>query len=217
MKLSYIVGLVALHNDSRPASSPTRTDYLMPSRLIRGAWQSPRRALPGPWGLRTLVQERMSSHIVSRTGVPLQTGEYDIYCDCMRYIQVPPIYSVAHLLMLPASIQVSNELWVPRAISHKISGRESSFCHEIRDYDRKCVISRTSIPEIHILANNWTTFEAAHIFPSEHERLWVQSNYGRRITDMDDAIESSKINSPQNGFLLMSAVQKMFDACLHLR
>jgi len=34
------------------------------------------------------VQERMSSHIVSRTGVPLQTGVYDIYCDCMCYI--PP-------------------------------------------------------------------------------------------------------------------------------
>ena len=85
------------------------------------------------------------------------------------------------------------------------------------DTNRKCVITGVSVAEIHIQANNWTTFEAAHIFPPEAERLWVQSNYGRRITDMDDAIESSKITSPQNGLLLMSYVQKMFDVLLHLR
>jgi len=34
------------------------------------------------------VQERMSSHIVSRTGMPLQAGVYDIYCECMCYM--PP-------------------------------------------------------------------------------------------------------------------------------
>jgi len=158
------------------------------------------------------VQQRVSGHIVSRTGVPLQTGVYDIYCDCMCYI--PPIYSLVHLLILSASIQVSNEPWIPRLISHEISGRESSFRDGIRNRDRKCVISGTSIPEIHIQANNWTTFEAAHIFPPEHERLWIQYNYGRQITDMDDAMESSKINSPQNGFLLMSAVQTMFNAYL---
>ena len=149
---------------------------------------------------------------VSRTGMPLQTGVYDIYCDCMCYI--PPIYSLVHLLILPASIQVSNESWIPRLVFHEISGRESSFRDGIRDRDRKCLISGTSIPEIHIQANNWTTFEAAHIFPPEHEGLWIQYNYGRRITDMHDAIESSKINSAQNGFLLMSAVQIMFNAYL---
>ena len=128
-----------------------------------------------------------------------------------------PIYTVVYLLILPASIQVSNERWIPRLVSHEICGRESSFRDGIRDRDRKSDISGTSIAEIHIPTNNWTTFEAAHIFPAENERLWIQYNYGRGITDMDDAIESSKINSPQNGLLLMSDVQKMFDACLHLR
>jgi len=39
------------------------------------------------------VQERISSHVVSRTDMPLETGVYDIYCDGMCYI--PPVYSVA--------------------------------------------------------------------------------------------------------------------------
>ena len=187
----------------------------MPSRLVRGSWQSPRRALPGPWTVEnTCSREDVEPYRIQNWRASSNGSiSYDIYCDCMLYSS-SPIYSVAHLLILPASNQVSDELWVPRTISHKISGREDSFCHEIRDRDRKCLISRTSILEIHIQANNWTTFEAAHIFPPEHERLWIQSNYGRQITDMDDAMESSKINSPQNGFLLMSAVQTMFNAYL---
>ena len=34
------------------------------------------------WGPCTCSREGVS-HIVSRTGMPLQTGVYDIYCDCM--------------------------------------------------------------------------------------------------------------------------------------
>jgi len=36
------------------------------------------------------VQERISSHIVSRTDVPLKRGAYDIYSEGMCYIS--PIY-----------------------------------------------------------------------------------------------------------------------------
>jgi len=129
------------------------------------------------------------------------------------YSSSPQILS-GPLLILLASIQVSNEPWIPRLVFHEISGRESSFRDGIRDRDRKCVISGTSIPEIHIQANNWTTFEAAHIFPPEHERLWIEHNHGQWITDMDDATESSKINSIQNGFLLREGVQQMFDGYL---
>jgi len=187
----------------------------MPSRLVRGSWQSPRRALPGPWTVEnTCSREDVEPYRIQNWRASSNGSiSYDIYCDCMLYSS-SPIYSVAHLLILPASNQVSDELWVPRTISHKISGREDSFCHEIRDRDRKCLISRTSILEIHIQANNWTTFEAPHIFPPEDKRLWIQYNYGRRITDMDDAIESSKLNSPQNGFLLRIEVHKMFDQYL---
>ncbi|KAG0636815.1 hypothetical protein HOY80DRAFT_975892 [Tuber brumale] len=140
------------------------------------------------------VQERMSSHIVSRTEVPLQVGVYDIYCE--------------------ASIQVSDESWVHRLISHKIASGENSFRDDIRNRDRKCVISGISNPEIHIQSNNWTIFEAAHIFPPEHSSLWIQYDYGRWIAGKGDATESSKINSPQNGFLLRQEVQTMFNQYL---
>ena len=59
LKLSHIVGLVILHNDGRPASSRTRADCLVPSRLVGGSWQSPRRPYRGPGRLRTLAPLRM--------------------------------------------------------------------------------------------------------------------------------------------------------------
>ena len=121
---------------------------------------------------------------------------------------------MVHLLILLASINVSDEPWIPKLISHKISGREERFCHEVRNRDRKCVISRTSIPEIHIQANNWTTFEAAHIFPLRHGSLWVQDDHGQWMTDMHDATGSSRINSIKNEFLLRMEVHKMIDQYL---
>jgi hypothetical protein len=60
----------------------------------------------------------------------------------------------------------------------------------------------------------WTSFEAAHIFPLEKEDYWRRFNYGRWITDMDDTIGISKINSIQNGFLLSSNVHQYFDQYL---
>ncbi|KAG0639744.1 hypothetical protein HOY80DRAFT_1043990 [Tuber brumale] len=140
------------------------------------------------------VQERMSGHIISETEAPLQTGVYDIYCD--------------------ATIQVSDEPWTPRLIAPEISGRDSGFLNDVRNRDRKCVISGISIPEILIQSNNWTTFEATHIFPPEHEPLWIRDNYGRWIVGRDNATESSKICSPQNGFLLRSHLRQMFDGYL---
>jgi len=158
------------------------------------------------------VQERISSRIVSRTDMPLETGVYDIYCNGMYYN--PLIYSLAQLLILLAAIQVSNEPWIPRSVSYQISSREDNFCHEIRFRDRKCVISGVSVPEIHIKANNWAIFEAAYIFPLQHESHWVQYNYGRWMTDMHYATGSSRINSIKNGFLLREPVHTMFDRYL---
>ncbi|KAG0131798.1 hypothetical protein HOY82DRAFT_578422 [Tuber indicum] len=140
------------------------------------------------------VQQRISRHIVSRTNVPLGKGVYDIYCD--------------------SSIQVSNEPWTPRLISHEISGGEHSFCNGIRNRDRKCVISGISNPEISIQADNWITFEAAHIFPPEHRNLWIQHDYGRWVTDTDNATQACKVDSIQNGFLLRSTLRQLFDGYL---
>jgi hypothetical protein len=62
--------------------------------------------------------------------------------------------------------------------------------------------------------DRWTGFEAAHIFPLEKENLWIQWGYSRWITDMDDTVGLSKINSCQNGFLLSRNVHGDFDQYL---
>ncbi|PUU74667.1 hypothetical protein B9Z19DRAFT_1196050 [Tuber borchii] len=140
------------------------------------------------------VQERVLGHIVSRTDTPLKIGVYDIYCD--------------------ASIRVENEPWIPRSISHSATARDDRFCHEVRDRDRRCVISGLINPEAHIQADNWSGFQPAHIFPPEHESLWTQCDYGREITDIDDTLGTPKIDSCQNGFLLGSGTHTKFDQYL---
>ena len=79
-KLSHIVGLIVLHNDGRPASSRTRTDCIVTSLLVRGSWQFPRRALPGPWTVantgKQFIKMLLESPSMSllRTKTPEQKG-----------------------------------------------------------------------------------------------------------------------------------------------
>ncbi|KAH0548613.1 hypothetical protein GP486_007843 [Trichoglossum hirsutum] len=128
---------------------------------------------------------------VLQTDTPLQLGDYIVACD--------------------DQIHVSNEPWLHRVISHSVSGREDGFRDGIRARDRKCVISGVVNTRS---AGNWTSFEAAHIFPLELENLWIEFNYGRWVDDIDDDAGISKINSCQNGFLLQSTVHKAFDQYL---
>ncbi|KAG0136480.1 hypothetical protein HOY82DRAFT_479109 [Tuber indicum] len=138
------------------------------------------------------VQERITSHIVSRMDQPLETGVYDIYCD--------------------ATIQVSDEPWIHRLVSrYRPSGEDTLLhYHDVSNRDRKCVIAGIVNPEICIQSHDWTGFEVAHIFPLECENYWIQHNYELWITDIDDAAGSSKINSSQNGFLLRTDIHQMF-------
>ncbi|KAG0634759.1 hypothetical protein HOY80DRAFT_1018365, partial [Tuber brumale] len=117
------------------------------------------------------VQHRTSGHIVSETKNPLPIGTYDIYCD--------------------RPIQLSDEPWVHRIISHSVSGGEVAFREGIRARDGGCVISgvlNRSAPA------RWTAFEAAHIFPLEKENLWIELDYGRWVTDMDDVVVHKYFN-----------------------
>jgi len=118
-------------------------------------------------------------------------------------------------LLIPAgTIRVSDEPWIYRLTSPIVTRREDRFRHEILHRDRKCVISGLSLPQAFVRAHNSIGFEAVHIFPQEHESLWIQYNYQQWITDMEDATGSSKINSAQNGFLLQKTVQQLFDQYL---
>ncbi|KAG0132665.1 HNH endonuclease-domain-containing protein [Tuber indicum] len=132
------------------------------------------------------VQEKISNRMVCGTDVPLKIGIYDIHREGI------------------------DEPWILRLVSRYTSLGEDIFRDQVTDHDWRCVISGIANPEILIQADNWAGFEAAHIFPLEHESLWVSYNHGRWITDMDDAAELSKINSPQNSILLRADVHQMF-------
>lgn len=71
---------------------------------------------------------------------------------------------------------MSDEAWFARLISHAFPGREDTFRTGVRARDGKCVISG----EVNDLAlwENWTGFQASHVFPLERESLWIQYNYG---------------------------------------
>ncbi|RPB03500.1 hypothetical protein L873DRAFT_1786923 [Choiromyces venosus 120613-1] len=95
-------------------------------------------------------------------------------------------------------IGISNESWVHRLITHNVSEREDAFRIGVRARDGKCVISGVVNPRVYRGA--WVDFEEAPI------RRW--------ITDMEDAVGVSKINSLQNGFLLKSDIHQLFDQYL---
>jgi HNH endonuclease len=59
--------------------------------------------------------------------------------------------------------------------------------------------------------NNWTGFEAAHIFPLAYERHWLDHDYERWITIRPDKDKGGTINSVQNGLLLKSDKHQLFD------
>jgi len=118
------------------------------------------------------------------------------------------------LLILPGYIRVSDEPLFHQLISEAETPREERFRIEVRNRDRKCVISGLSNPEFRIANDKWSGFEAAHIFPLRNETLWIDNGYKEWITDMDDAVGSSRIHSTQNGFLLQATIHRFFDQYL---
>lgn len=104
-------------------------------------------------------------------------------------------------------IEVNNEPWVHRIITHSISGRDLAFRDGIRARDGRCVIS--GVVNARAPFDIWSGFEAAYIFPFESESYWAERNYGRWIRDVTPGV--AKINSPQNGFLLRRDIHTDFD------
>ncbi|KAK9235897.1 hypothetical protein V1525DRAFT_408607 [Lipomyces kononenkoae] len=138
------------------------------------------------------VRHRSSGRTIRPSSDPVVPGDYDIHSK--------------------GNIRVSDEAWFSRLISHSVSGREVAFREGVRERDGKCDISG----EINDLApwDVWAGFQAAHVFPLEHESLWIQFNYGRWITNMDSVVGSSNINSIQNGLLMSENLHTRFDQYL---
>ncbi|PGH29077.1 hypothetical protein GX50_08171 [[Emmonsia] crescens] len=141
-----------------------------------------------PWTVRC----RGSGCVIASTNNALAPGDYEIHST--------------------GPLRVSDEPWVARLISRNVSGCESLFTTGVRHRDGRCVISG----RINNAARYgiWTAYEAAHVFPIEHENMWIHNNYGRWITDMDDAVGISKINSVQNGLLMDCSLHSLFDQYL---
>ncbi|KAK9482106.1 hypothetical protein V1527DRAFT_415843 [Lipomyces starkeyi] len=59
--------------------------------------------------------------------------------------------------------------------------------------------------------NEWTSFEAAHIFPLSHEDLCRSFNYPRFVTNKSDETDTG-ISSCQNGILMLSNIHQQFDS-----
>ena len=74
-------------------------------------------------------------------------------------------------------------------------GRNALFRREVRNRDRKCVISGTMNTEGNIRANRWSSFEACHIFPLQYGSLWDQLELGKYVTDIEDTSRRAEINS----------------------
>ncbi|KAF4625541.1 hypothetical protein G7Y89_g12625 [Cudoniella acicularis] len=138
------------------------------------------------------VKHRESGRTITPSSNLIVPGDYDIY-------NAEPI-------------QLSNEAWFTRLISHAASGQEDAFRDGIRARDGKCVISGEVNEGVEW--GVWAGFQAAHAFPLEHESLWIQYNYGRWITNMGDVVGSSKINSIQNGLLMSENLHTRFDQYL---
>src|SRR5436190_23853462 len=107
---------------------------------------------------------------------------------------------------------MSDEAWFARVTRRCISGREDAFHKGVRERDGKCVIS--GVVNSAAQWNIWAGFEAVRVFPLEHENLWIEYNYARWITNRDDVVGSSKINSIQNGLLMTGGLDTHFDQYL---
>ncbi|KAK9377301.1 uncharacterized protein V1513DRAFT_435969 [Lipomyces chichibuensis] len=88
------------------------------------------------------------------------------------------------------------------------SGRVKSFPAAVRDRDRKCVITGVPVTQRELLLQRWTKYDAAHIFPVALESIFHNYSFGELVV-LDE--RDGRVNSSQNGLLLMKNVHGLFD------
>ncbi|KAG0138343.1 hypothetical protein HOY82DRAFT_637021 [Tuber indicum] len=118
------------------------------------------------------------------------------------------------ILLVEASPLRVQERSIPRSISQTICDEEDRLHQEVRNRDRKCVISGNVNLELNIRANNWSGFKVAHVFPPEHGVLEIRNNHGRYIAGINDSPLFAEVYSSQNGILLDATIHQKFDQYL---
>ncbi|KAF2188005.1 hypothetical protein K469DRAFT_725039 [Zopfia rhizophila CBS 207.26] len=120
-----------------------------------------------------------------------------------------PLQPGKYFIVAADPFNVNNEPWLVRTISHATGTCTHTFCDAVRSRDRRCVVSGREVLEADY--DNWTGFEAAHIFPLAYESYWNDNNYNRWITISPADPTKGSINSVQNGLLLDSSIHQEFD------
>ncbi|CAK7210933.1 hypothetical protein SBRCBS47491_000946 [Sporothrix bragantina] len=106
--------------------------------------------------------------------------------------------------------EVTQEPVLTRALSLTSGMRVRSFRAAVRERDGRCVV--TKFVNTAAKMDEWTRFQAAHIFPLAYEQQWVDGNYGSYITLVPAT--GGSINSVQNGLLLRTDLHDGFDQYL---
>ncbi|KAK9242405.1 HNH endonuclease-domain-containing protein [Lipomyces tetrasporus] len=186
---SGVIRNVKFYDPSRP-TEPLGGLYLNPSVTRRKFLRMLEIIIrtSGPFS----VWLRGADSPLAPTNEPLVSGHYDIICNIPGDI-----------------IWVTDERCIARSFSRTVSTRDSRFRQQVRSRDRKCVITGLINPAAY--RNDWTSFEAAHIFPLAHEELFMRLNYPQYVTNRSEESDTG-INSCQNGLLMRSHIHKQFDS-----
>jgi len=91
------------------------------------------------------------------------------------------------------------------SFNHTDASQSTDFTTRVRSRDKRCCF--TGRP---VFGNNYTAFEAAHIFPLGQTEEWNCRNLQRFITD-PSVPANDKMNSVQQGFLCSATEHRLFD------
>ncbi|KAK9241770.1 HNH endonuclease-domain-containing protein [Lipomyces tetrasporus] len=155
------------------------------------------------------VTSRNTGEDLAPTDNRLQPGHYDIrpYSRRGNVSSHGPLYE-SGTDDDTDTISITDEPCIIRILSRTITGRDDAFRNQVRERDRKCVI--TGLVNTQAYRDRWTGFEAAHIFPLSSEEYFVQSGFIRWITNRMDEHDTG-INSCQNGLLMQNSIHALFD------
>ena len=113
-------------------------------------------------------------------------------------------------LLRAGSITITEEVPLVRTKSLLTGPRHDSFRNTVRARDQRCII--TGVPASLGTYGWWRTFEAAHVFPLAYLGQWHDNKFDELITVPPANLSHGRINSVQNGLLLMSQIHILFDA-----
>ncbi|OBT46244.1 hypothetical protein VE00_02284 [Pseudogymnoascus sp. WSF 3629] len=95
-----------------------------------------------------------------------------------------------------------------RSMTLSSASREDAFVDQVRHRDQRCVITGRLVPAGSIEADDWVTFQAAHIFPLALHHIFTTHGFSQLISYSHPL----GINSPQNGVLLKADIHSLWDS-----